>query len=345
MDNNILQRLFGLIDYKTLHTIFKLGFLGNIALCFSDFSSLVAFIMPLDIAMIEFGGRYTKDVQEVYALYQYFIDNYVSLSKRLYLDKPMETWTMFNYLLNNGYLSKDKKFKKIKGATLDLYPLYGANIFAGTGVCRHISAMLSDILRTQGYEAYNLSCTMSAKSLWAKAVKNATKTHEEQLRIIDASGLDEEIKNNLRNYLYRRWELNRETDMVWEKSKFSLTDIIGNHVICFAEDENYSYFLDSMNSLWLEKDGKVLVGIKDNTLNKIKPKLAIELFLNELGKLSALEQSLQNSKPTMDKDQAREMVEGTNRILSNNKDVIESFYQENRELYEEVSDKLMRIRK
>lgn len=99
----------------------------------------------------------TKDVKLVRDLYQEFITNYNKLNKLFDLSNPIEIYTMFHYLLYKGYLSVDKNFMFSGKVAKDIEGLFGVDVIAGKGVCRHISSMLVDILNNYGIESGLLS--------------------------------------------------------------------------------------------------------------------------------------------------------------------------------------------
>lgn len=102
------------------------------------------------------GKNYTKDIIKIRELYQEFIKNYNKLNKAFDLSNPIQIYTMFNYLLYKGYLSKDKEFQFSGKQARDINCLIGTNVIIGQAVCRHISAMLTDILNDYGIESSQL---------------------------------------------------------------------------------------------------------------------------------------------------------------------------------------------
>lgn len=102
------------------------------------------------------GKNYAKDIIKIRELYQEFIKNYNKLNKAFDLSNPIQIYTMFNYLLYKGYLSKDKEFQFSGKQARDINCLIGTNVIIGQAVCRHISAMLTDILNDYGIESSQL---------------------------------------------------------------------------------------------------------------------------------------------------------------------------------------------
>ena len=80
------------------------------------------------------------------------------LNDIFHLNDPVEISTMFEFLLFNGYLSKDKEFQALARKNNDnfLFSVRGAEVFTGKGVCRHIASMFTDILNEYGIESSTL---------------------------------------------------------------------------------------------------------------------------------------------------------------------------------------------
>lgn len=92
---------------------------------------------------------------------------------------PVEIFTMFDYLLNNGYLSNDKHYEWFDDGTKDVNKIQGANVLTGYAVCRHNSEMLRDILNEKGIKAcqLNVYCKSDKLDLVKKIVGNHSITY------------------------------------------------------------------------------------------------------------------------------------------------------------------------
>lgn len=80
--------------------------------------------------------------------YNTIIKNYVELNRYFDLENPIEIYALYTKLLHRGYLSIDGNFKYDPKETsiYNIKTLLGVDIINGNGVCRHVSAMLKDIL-------------------------------------------------------------------------------------------------------------------------------------------------------------------------------------------------------
>ena len=93
--------------------------------------------------------------------YYEVIGNIVKLFRDLEIDNPVVIFGIYSYLLKNGYLSLKRDFA-YKVGVQDCYPVFGANVIEGRGVCRHISSMLTDIYKEMGFDSYNVSSILNS---------------------------------------------------------------------------------------------------------------------------------------------------------------------------------------
>lgn len=169
MEKNFFKKICGSIDYNTYTGLQNTLGMSTIGLAVANelipqyslvnnsidilaYSTLIAY---LGMAWTN-GKEYTKDIKQIRELYNYFLNNYNKLNKIFDLNNPVEIYTMFNYLLYKGYLSKNKEFQFSGKQARDLKGLSGAEVITGKAVCRHISGMLTDILNGYGIESSQL---------------------------------------------------------------------------------------------------------------------------------------------------------------------------------------------
>lgn len=281
-----------------------------------------------------------KEVKEIKILYQEFLERYHKLNKCFDLNNPIEIMALFTYLLNRGYLSKEHKhiFSKVAG---DHSLLAGAYSFTGVSCCRHDGVLLSDILTKAGvkasvlfnYETFALPKDIKdfvALSLTALQNPNSYKATEE-----------------LRDYninLEKKLEEGVISDKDFHIIGHRLIDV--NHLITIAEKDGISYFLDPTSDAVYRKrvlEGKDVlaygVGISEPRVGFgfNKAYKAFDRDIKEVRKMlkgvnASLEEELE----------ARRKI---NEITSSNQDIFEQFYRENAPLYEEVSQKLEKVRR
>ena len=170
MENNKFRQLCGKINYNTYNNIQNTLLLSGTGLLLTNdliprqypmlnnsIDVIIWATIVINLAMTCSNGKnHTKDVIQIRDLYQEFIKNYNKLNKIFDLSDPIQIYTMFNYLLYKGYLSKDKNFQFSGKQARDINCLSGTNVITGQAVCRHISAMLTDILNDYGIESSQL---------------------------------------------------------------------------------------------------------------------------------------------------------------------------------------------
>lgn len=240
---------------------------------------------------------YSIIIDQIEDLYQEFLINYNKLNKIFDLNNPIEIYTMFNFLLRDGYLSVDKKFEFSKEALKSSSILDGPIVITGKAVCRHTCGMLTDILNSYGIESYNLGvCTKKGVAL-----------------------------------------------------KFKIKDImeriLGNHVITFAVSDENSYYLDpTKKQIYRLRENE-----KNILYNDIYDNISIKLLsldiLNDEMFCSIIKEQLSQKYPSVTREEEEKMIEQTIDKYNGNMDVFEQFYNDNRELYKDISSKVLTITK
>lgn len=92
--------------------------------------------------------------------YYEVVGNFAEILRNFEIDNPVVIFGIYSYLFKNGYLSLKHNFAYKKDVR-DCYPVFGANVIEGRGVCRHITAMLTDIYKEMGFDSYNVSSVLN----------------------------------------------------------------------------------------------------------------------------------------------------------------------------------------
>ena len=155
---NIKDKIYSNISYNTNELITKIdlaliaaGVVSMAALLPNDTTIeylTVSGISMLNSAYLLFSinsEEHTKEIQQIKKLYQEFLSEYVKLNKKLELQHPLELYTLYNKMLQSGYLSKDKTFHFGDTNVKDIRGISPTNVINGEAVCRHIAVMLKDI--------------------------------------------------------------------------------------------------------------------------------------------------------------------------------------------------------
>lgn len=102
-----------------------------------------------------------KDINIFNYNYNSIIKRTANLIKELNITNPIETSVIFEYLLWNGYFSKNKKICFSKYNRIINLTALGADIMRGKTVCLNNSDMLSRLLRELKYTSYMIACNIN----------------------------------------------------------------------------------------------------------------------------------------------------------------------------------------
>lgn len=252
----------------------------------------------------------TEEYKRTEALYEESLNRTSELMRNFCLDEPISIFTMYVYLYRNGYLSHNHEFK-YDFHLKDLPHLYGADVLNGNGVCRSIASHLSDLYNNMGFESEAF----------------AVHTSGEACRSLEHLCPTPLIKTE------------RASKLV--KIASTATGIIHmpNHLILNVKQNGINYTLDPTNDGMLIPNGKnLLVPTNPNTrmilsLNATRLQRGIKQIKGGVS-LKGLKEDLQ--LPTIDIEEYRRIYLETLKLCRENPDILEQFYLESQELYEEM---------
>ena len=281
----------------------------------------------------------TIDGKEVYELYREFIKNYSLLNKKLELKNPIEIFTVFNYLYNKGYLSKDKKFKyNLDAKTYNVAALMGANVITGEGVCRHISGMLSDIMNESDIDSINLSVYLKDYFVTYQSSSLTTNRQRELFEWVKANALE-------KNYFGAgSISLRNPKPILLEVSDSNIIcNISGNHAITYANKDGMNYYLDPTSGTIFRMCpiNKKLYSAKE--VLRIKS-AGGKLLASNKTKYKELFDRAKEYTDSISLIKEKRIIDRTTHTIKTNIDMFEDFYDDNKELYDEISHKLLRLK-
>ena len=176
-------------------------------------------------------------------MYNKIISNLAEFLKKQNLTEPIEVFTIYQFMLRNGFLSQNKHFE-YNFDMKDLSKLLGADVIRGTGVCRTIASFLTDVYKELGYNSSNLIVSVN----------------------YDALNNIERLGN------YPRKVSNPKTKKLLKTGMNTLTNLsIPDHLITLLEKDNKIYILDPTNDGIFKKgkDNKNLI-LPNNEKETIK---------------------------------------------------------------------------
>lgn len=341
---NMMYMLFSSKIILTLGAFSGIIFPDELSFCVNNIGYLLGLVGTLEVMADSFKyfscEQYTKDVTYIRSLYSEFVKNYNKLNKTFELNSPMEIYLLFYYLLYQGYLSKDKIFKFEDKNSVDIMSIYGVNIFTGNAVCRHIASMLSYIMNDYGIMARQMMVYASDAKLSYNVLDYQKYTKEELIDWIKNSVSSKEDCESLISYLeelikkYGNIELYYEYETTESKKERKY----GNHAITYAIYEGKKYFLDATCGYIYKQSSDLVLSSLGYECN-IKGLLPQNFEGNGSDKMNKVYEY-----ENICEDEKRRVKEKMKLICEDNKDMFMQFYNENRELYDEVSNKLLNIK-
>ena len=299
-DNNLL---FGELNELLLKNDISLEELNR----FLSFGYDLSLMFGFDLEQL------TKDYKEIKHYYNEVISNTSNLVKDFgFNDNPIKTFALFVYLYRGGYLSYPKKFLYSVDMK-DLSMLCGVDVIRGTGVCRSISSMFTDVCNEVG---------LSAKNLSVKAT-NSSLNNSESLSTINL-----EVESQGKKFA---------------KIVGKVTSIlpIGNHLVTLIDCDDKTGLYDPTNDVFMQMnkynkyglindyDGYMKYNVFSNLFPKIFGQVDTEINVFKLANLSKMSK--------ISYEEYCYLYKLTLETIEQNLDFLEDFYQTNLPLYYDVN--------
>lgn len=290
------------------------------------------------------GKQNTKDIKQIKQLYNEFLNNYNNLNKIFDLNNPVEIYTMFNYLLSKGYLSKDKVFDFSDEQTRNLKNLLGVEVITGKGVCRHVSGMLTDILNASGIKSESIGVYAKEYNMHLNIIDEQKYTKEELINWARENAKNEQDYERFKQIIEEFYNANIKNIEFSPSTNDAtvLEKIFGNHAISFALKDEKSYFLDPTREMIyrMDKSKKILC---DENGNNVSTRLIPSILLGNSKTYFEMRKKIFNPSISTLEEQA--FIEKTLDKCKDNMDIFEQFYASNSELYDDISNKVLNIRR
>lgn len=351
MEQNILENVFANMNYKTYKKLNKVSNIGSIYAIANPFVVGVLEAPIAEIALITYCiasqcyflttlsadcEKYTKEISEITNLYNILIDNYVKFNNTFELKNPIEIYRLYNYMLYRGYLSKDGEFYFGHNNIGDINSLLGVNVVTGNAVCRHISSMLNDI-----YQKLNInSCTCSA---YLNENDSMIILLDKQISLLKSQlnlTIDDREKELLQKLLIDIKKLRNNL-----KPKFDfLNRRSSNHMINLVSQDDIGYIIDPTNKHIYKKDSDITNMDKD-ILNSyvISSENTILKLTKKRGEYDKKREIL--LLPNSSDEEDKKIITKINSLCIYNRDIFEKFKIENNDLYNEINNNLVKIKK
>ncbi len=275
------------------------------------------FMFYLD-SKLNYRASFTKDCSNLRMLYDEFLKDYSALIAAFEFDKSEEIFALFSEMLNSGYISKDKSYNYGYDLILDVSKLYGSTIFSGNGVCRHTSSLLADILNKRNIEASLLEVSSPDKFIDIVNLCDAFMQKSQSNELVDMGRL---IEDN------SKW-----------KYKKTLNKTISIHAVTVSKENDKLHFFDpTANAILLRSEGKLYETGTPMIIGKTNKKYSY--FSPNITNKEVIEMEVENYF------EAGKLYLDTKSVIQNNMDLLEQFYTEHKELYEEATNIIANTRK
>jgi len=244
--------------------------------------------------------------------YYFLLNELKELLVDIEIENPMEIFAAYYYLVRNGFLSMDKTFYADRNDKKFHTP---SSIIEGTGVCRHLSPFLTDLLNIFEYDAYNIGMYLRDED------KLCVFNDDFYYRFSSSNKTSEDILSKKDSHFYK----------LMSNLFFNL---YGNHITTLLYDKNESYILDPMNNTFylIKSHGASSFG-KEN-LCPLKYKK-----INDSKNISLLEKMRiynASSSKINNIDYLVDEYYGVRDRLDDYLETFERFYLEHKELYQEI---------
>lgn len=304
---------------------------------------VISEFISIGLLLINFKND-SKEIKELKKLYNEFIKSYNKLNKVFDFNDPIQIYVMYNYLLYKGYLSINKNFEFTKEYAKDIKNLYGSEIITGHGVCRHISSMLVDIYNDYGIKSAKLSVYVSDKIVCNKSeFKNYMYSY----------------LNNQLNNLYKKNNIDEYKKMAIYKNYDILSDFMdnyeiiedekllnmsSNHAITVALNKGKYYMLDPTNDTTFRPYRSDKQFFTSDLFNKVPVDWSFSLNNNSSLKKCRILKGMLQEYSFVSKVEEQMIKSNTINICNENLDIFEKFYNENKELYKEITGNMSKIK-
>ena len=262
-------------------------------------------------------STHMSDYKELKTMYDKVIENTTILMEELDITDPVSIETMYVYLYRNGYLSANHTFE-YNSSMKDLPQLLGMDVVRGSGVCRSIASMLSDIYREFGFNESVLSVYAGSDIL--KAMKE------------DSINTKLNVSDDEKTRTFRQLVMG-----ITSKMK------IPNHLITMVEDNGINYIFDPTSDGFLQYTGSNNLSLSQDNLLHMKNEMFIKQFFSILGHFNYSGSLCKNNKqlklPTINYEEYNSIYKQALDRCIENIDLLESFYQQNSDLYRQIKDK------
>lgn len=287
-------------------------FLENNKINIEEIVNITTHLYEIDVLTSFRTQKLTVEYKKFEKLYHQILYNTSMLYKNLELDDPTSIFATYVYMYRNGYFSNEHHFEYSTNLK-DYSKLLGLDVIRGSGVCRSIAGMLTDIYRELNMNSYDLSVNASGD-----AIRNLENSCNTELSKNDDSKKFVKFVSLLTKYIP-----------------------IGNHLVTTVEKDGMNYIFDPTNDGFLQKGNGNHLLVANNPKYYMK-RTYISDFVSGIlrqnnTRINYLDAKKQLNLPTISENEYREIYLKTLKQCKENIDILEKFYIKNKEIYYEIS--------
>ena len=222
MSNKLFESMFKNMSYDTykkleIASFFSPG-VANLANYFIDSRltscSLEVFSILSCVyfcsTTLSYAENWTQDIVKIRNLYNELLDEYAILLDSFDLTHPMEIYSMYNFMLHNGYLSINDKFSCVESDVRDINKLLGVNVVTGKAMCRHVSSLLSDIYNKVGIDSQVLPVYFDPNEVLKNEINELILMLEVETKTIQNTNEQKQIEELINVYREKLKEIKPE---------------------------------------------------------------------------------------------------------------------------------------
>ena len=256
----------------------------------------------------------TSEYKDLKSRYDQIINNTSEFYESIGLLEPVSIFATYVYMYRSGYFSHNQKFR-YSFNMLDLAKLSGMDVIRGTGVCRSISSLLTDIYNQMGMTSYNLAVSVTKEKL-------------SKMKELNPISLEEELKE----------------DSKLEKIILLLAKYLpsSNHLITTVEHNNINYIFDPTNDGFLQNVNATKIAIASDLNTEIKNSTLgiVNVFHNILGQYSdginLIKKYNTLTKPTITYEEYQKRYFETLKLCIQNEKLFQEFHYKNQKNIDEI---------
>lgn len=288
--------------------------------------------------------KHDKDFQqfkEIRSIYHQILSNYTKLTKEFGLKTPIELFAFYNYCYTRGILSKNHTFTIANDKVFDIYSILGADVINGSGTSRHVASLFRDSLITNKIDSnLILVNTNQIQSDIYKLIDTIEKI--ETIKKVysiekkDTSELESTLFNLKQQLTMKQNELNNKL----KYEPYIYKTFLAKHAITMAIYNSQCILLDPFNiEIFQPKNDRIIY-------NKYNDNVSVIYFELEFLEEKSIEYiKSQLILPGIPIKKSEQNLEKVMHECEQNKDILEKFYNENCEIYEEMSRKILQLKK